>query len=289
MNRRSFLRTASGATIAALGPRVGMAVAASDDVGLAGLDLPGVTVTVDDVGFAVPAGTTAGRVLMTVENAGANQLHFFAARVPDDVADEQLVAEMAADGEPAWFDMTKLTMLGNPDWPAPGGLAKGVVDLAAGRWLLLDPIDGRVPAIWTVSEAANRVSEPEPRAAVEVGLEEMAFAGLDGPLAAGAQVWKITNRGALEHEIAILPVAAGTTETMFTEQIAGMLQGERDGGFWTPVGGQGIASRGVTSWQEFDLTAGTYAAVCMTPSARDDPADFLPHALMGMVRIFTVQ
>ncbi|HEU0116110.1 MAG TPA: hypothetical protein VFQ80_15595, partial [Thermomicrobiales bacterium] len=56
---------------------------------------------------------------------------------------------------------------------------------------------------------------------------------------------------------------------------------------FAPVAGQGIASRGVTSWQQFDFAPGRYAAVCMSPSA--DPSSDEPHAMMGMVRLFTVR
>jgi hypothetical protein len=65
-----------------------------------------------------------------------------------------------------------------------------------------------------------------------------------------------------------------------------MLQGKGDPNQFSPVGGQGIASKGVTTWQLFDLAPGTYAAVCMSPAPGED---FAPHALMGMIAIFTVE
>lgn len=289
MNRRAVLRGGAGALAVASGavatrPRPLFAQEATPAATLAGLGLPEVTIAVDDAGFTVPTGTTAGRLLMTVENTGGKDLHFFAARIPDEVSDEQLAAEMEAESEPAWFDMTKLTMLGTPDWPAPGGRAQGVVDVAAGRWLLVDPIDGRDVALWTVGAGAAPAAEPA--ADVEVGLAEMDFTGLDRPVPAGPRVWKITNRGALEHELALLPVPAGSTKEGVVQAIADLLQGKGDPSQFAPVGGQGIASKGVTSWQRFDLEPGTYAAVCMSPMPG---TDYAPHALEGMVEVFTVR
>jgi hypothetical protein len=270
-----------------LGRRALFAQEATPASGLPSLDLPQVTIVVDDKGFSPPTGTNAGRVLMTVENTGTQPLHFFAVRVPDEVSDAQLESDMAAsDAEPAWFDMTKLTMLGNPDWPAPGGSAEGIVDVTAGRWVLVDPISSRNIAVWIVGDADNASTPLDPAADVEVELIDMDFTGLEQPVPAGARIWKIANRGALEHELALLPVSPGTTKEDVTQTISDMLQGKGDPNQFAPVGGQGIASKGVTSWQHFDLAPGTYAAVCMSPAPGED---FAPHALMGMIAIFTVE
>lgn len=292
MNRRTLLRRAAGATALVVGAtrldrRALAARRATPARDLRELGLPEVTIAVDDVGFTVPSATTAGRTLMTVRNTGIKGLHFFAARIPDEVSDADLASSLATPAaEPAWFDMTTLTMFGNPDWPAPGGQAQGVVDIGAGRWLLVDPIDGREVAIWNVAEDANSASSSEPAADVEVGMLEMDFAGLDLPVPAGRRLWKIVNRGALEHEIALLTVPAGSTKEGVIQTLSDLLQGKGDPSQFAPVGGQGIASKGVTSWQLLDLTPGTYAAVCMSPMPGED---FMPHALMGMVKVFTAR
>jgi hypothetical protein len=270
-----------------VGRRVSFAQEATPAVKPANLDLPRVTVVVDDKGFAPPSGATAGRVLMTVENRGSQPLHFFTIRVPDEISDTQLESDLASsEAEPSWFDMTKLPMLGNPDWPAPGGQAQGVVDVTAGRWVLVDPIGGRNVAVWTVGDATSATPATAPAADVDVELLEMDFRGLEQPVPAGPRVWQIANRGALEHELALLPVSPGTAKEKVIQMITDMLQGKGDPNQFTPVGGQGIASKGVTSWQFIDLAPGTYAAVCMSPAPGED---FAPHALLGMVTVFTVQ
>jgi hypothetical protein len=290
MHRRLFLQRSAALSLTVvfggrLAPRA-VAQEATPTSGLAELGLPEVVVTIDDAGFTLPDGATAGRTLMTVRNTGTMDVHFFATRIPDEVSDAQLAEEMQSESEedPPWFDMTTLPFLGNPDWPAVGGEAQGVVDLLAGRWIFIDPLAGRNVAILVVGEGTP-TPVAEPVAVVAITMQEMTFSGLDAPLAAGPQVWEITNSGALEHEIAIVSVPEGTTSQDVISMIGDMLKGAAPPETFAPVGGQGIASKGVTSWQSWDLPAGTYAAVCMSPMPGED---FEPHALEGMVQVFTV-
>lgn len=287
MHRRTFLKDVGSITIAlALAAQSQQALHAQEATpaaDLATLGLPEIEIAVDDAGFTLPAHVVAGRTLLTVRNTGSTELHFFAARIPDEVTEEQLARDMQSDGDPAWFDMTTLPFLGTPDWPPIGGQSQGVVDLTAGRWVFVDPLAGREVAILVVGEGGG-TKAPEPAADVEISMTEMAFTGLDASIPAGPRVWRITNTGALEHELALLPVAGGTTRDEVIAMIASMLTGTPTPTVFAPIGGQGIASRGVTSWQRFDLPAGAYAAICMSPMPG---ADFEPHALEGMVQIFT--
>jgi hypothetical protein len=293
MNRRTLLKQSVAAlSLAAvatsLGKAVSLARSPTPAAQLTAFGYPELVVSVDDKGFTLPSGVVAGRTLMTVANTGEKELHFFAARIPDDVSDADLASSMATpDVDPPWFDMTKLTLLGTPDWPRPGAKAQGVVDLTEGRWLFLDPIDGRDVAILQVGPGADPKEAKTPAADVEIGLVEMDFTGLDHPLPAGPTVWKITNHGALDHELAVLAVAPDMTKEKLIAQIGDLMQGKGDPSSFDPVAGQGAISRGGTSWQQFDLPAGRYAAVCMAPSP--DPSSFEPHAMMGMVRLVTVQ
>lgn len=290
MYRRQFVQQAAALSLAVvLGSRFAPRAAGQEATpisGLADLGLPEVVIAIDDAGFTLPDHATAGRTLMTVRNTGTMDVHFFATRIPDEVSDAQIAEEMQSESEadPPWFDMTTLPFLGTPDWPAAGGEAQGVVDLLAGRWISIDPLGGRNVAILVVGEGTPAPAA-EPVADVAITMQEMTFTGLDAPLAAGPQVWQITNRGALEHEIALVSVPDGTTSQEVISMIGEMLMGAAPPETFVPVGGQGIASKGVTSWQAWDLPAGTYAAVCMSPMPGEG---FEPHAMEGMVQVFTV-
>lgn len=290
MHRRLLLQRSAALSLtvmlgARFAPRI-FAHEATTISGLAGLDLPEIVVTIDDAGFTLPDNATSGRTLMTVRNTGTSDVHFFATRIPDEVSDAQIAAEMASESEadPPWFDMTTLPFLGTPDWPPVGGQAQGVVDLLAGRWIFIDPLGGRNVAILTVAKGTP-VPTVEPVADVLITMQEMSFSGLDTPLVAGPQVWQITNRGALEHELALVAVPAGATSQDIIGMIGEMLAGAAPPETFAPVGGQGIASKGVTSWQLWDLPTGSYAAVCMTPMPSEG---FSPHAMEGMVQVFNV-
>jgi hypothetical protein len=45
-----------------------------------------------------------------------------------------------------------------------------------------------------------------------------------------------------------------------------------------------IFSADRSMWTEYDLAPGTYAAVCFLPTA-----DGVPHIMMGMIQVFTVE
>ena len=51
-----------------------------------------------------------------------------------------------------------------------------------------------------------------------------------------------------------------------------------------PVGGIRWLSPGATRWTELNLESGAYAALCFV----FDPETGMPHAMMGMVDVFTV-
>src|SRR4051812_7530189 len=111
MRRRALVKQTAAITIGvALRTRSAPSLRAEETTpaaDLSTLDLPEVAIVVDDTGFTLPADVVAGRTLLTVRNTGSMGLHFFAARIPGAVTDEQLASDMQAEGEPAWFDMTK--------------------------------------------------------------------------------------------------------------------------------------------------------------------------------------
>ena len=292
MNRRTLLRQsaaalslAAGAT--SLGKAVLLAQPATPAAQLTTLGFPELAVSVDDKGFTLPSGVVAGRTLMTVDNKGENELHFFAARIPDDVSDADLATGMATpDVDPPWFDMTKLTLLGTPDWPQPGAKAHGVVDLTEGRWLFLDPIDGRDVAILQVGSGSDAKTATEPAADVEIGLVEMISrtrrtTAIRPDRLEDRQPWRARPRtggaaGRRRHDQRQADRAdrrpdAGQRRSVFVcagRRSRGHLP-RRDGLAAVRPPGRPLC-RG-----------------CMAPSP--DPSSFEPHAMMGMVRLFTVQ
>ena len=242
------------------------------------LGYPALTIIATDTGFVVPEGITAGRYYETHRNAGTFWSHFFTLRVPDDVTDEELTTSMQTEADPAW--LFEADVVGNADQTLPGKENHAIVDLAAGRYILLDPIRGLV-GTFTVAEATSTESPAEPTADFDVVMKEMVFEGLDDAVPAGQTIWKVTNTGSVWHEAVIIRVPEGTTE-------ASMLAESEDNGpdeefINSLVQGSAVISPGNTAWMIVDLEPGTYAVICTFPSD-----DGRVHAMDGMLKVITV-
>ena len=269
----------------------------------ASLALPEVRITITDSGFDAPSEVAAGSVLLTVTNASTNAQETADANLVlppagtsiDEVAalfGPQMATPTMEEGPaPAWI--YQAIWAGGPIVP-PGQTVQGVVNLTPGDWLLVNDSPGapQQPQPVTVTAgAASPTTMTEPAADVDVQLQEYAFLGLEQPVPAGPHLWKFTNIGKQPHIMVLFRGPAGIT----MDQIMTLLQmpenatpppsipyQESDFNFNEP--GLGAISAGQTSWLALDLEPGTYIALCFVP----DEQTGAPHALMGMVQIFTV-
>lgn len=251
---------------------------------------PELLIRVTDDAIEAPDGLTAGRYHLIQENDRTEEAsHFFIIRVPDGVTEEELAQEPAGDEDPPWF--WDSVFVGNPDRAQPnGGRSEGIVDLAAGRYLVIDPLTPELkPERFDVDAAPAAPAAPDPIAAVTAAMGEMTF-DLPATVPTGRQLWQVSNTGAMQHELSILPVPAGATAeettrailTLFEEGDPATVGPEWAG--WYPVepGGVGVTSPQRTAWIALDLDPGTYAAVCFFPGGTGRP-----HVIDGMIRIFT--
>lgn len=270
---------------------------------------PEVVIRLTDEKIEAPATVTGGRVLLVQENAETILGHGFVMRLPDDVPEADLTAALApgvpplAVATPDWF--WRATFVGNADRSAPsGGRAVGLVDLEPGRYLAGDPY--RPPAEF----ARFEVTAPDPAVStlddpgedVAATLVEMAIE-LPATIPAGPRVWEVVNKGAMIHEMAIVPVPAEATVEQVQEALTAALAAEMAGGVfeeqgapagfgaeWAgwragPIAGVGVASNGRPVWPQIDLAPGRYAAVCFIPL----PQTGQRHFEMGMATLFTVE
>lgn len=246
------------------------------------LGYPGLTIIATDTGFVVPEGITAGRYYETHRNAGTFWSHFFTLRVPDGVTDADLMASMGAEEDPEW--LFEADVVGNADQTLPGMENHAIVDLTAGRYILIDPIRGLV-GLFTVGDATQTEAPAEPDADFDVVMKEMLFEGLGDTVPAGRSIWKVTNAGAVWHEAVIIRVPDGTTSEGLLAAFAN--GGEDDGPdqefINSLVQGSAVISPGNTSWMIVDLEPGTYAVICTFPSD-----DGRLHVMDGMLRVITV-
>lgn len=259
-----------------------------------------------DERIVAPEQINAGRTLVIEEVEGNHAGHAFMLRVPDDVPDDELAAVLTADATaaeetPAWFFQAHF--VGNGDRAMADRPAMAVVDLKPGRYVIGDPY--RAPSdyalVEVVAAGADEANEPvTPDVAID--LFEMDYT-IPNNLVAGSQVWEVENTGAMLHEIAIIPVPYGVSDSEVEDAIMAVGDAAFFGAEITPdqlaalhglgfewmgwelelAGGVGVLSPQSVSWAQLDLDAGTYAAICFIPGPDD-----LPHFVTGMTEVFEV-
>ena len=253
---------------------------------LAGLGYPELGIVAHDDRFEVPTQINAGRTLVVYENVGGESRHSMILRLPDGLDIDRAMEGLYADAIPEW--MSDLTFPGNVGETLPGETRYAVVDLEPGTYLVVDDF----AASFEVAGAdATPAAAPTPESDTSIALIEFGFEVPEG-IAAGRQVWEVTNTGELPHELLLI----WSPEPVTREQIFEMMtNGSGDEGA-TPVGGGpsfaemvpagGISwlSPGTTGWTEVDLRPGTYIAMCF---AWDEKSGTL-HVEQGMLEVFTV-
>lgn len=234
---------------------------------------------------ALPTMNT-GWTKFTFTNTGQELHHFQIARLPTGMTVQQFGAELQAKGEAA---TAVLDWVGGVGIVAPGGSATSYVNLnRAGTYVQLCfvPDAKGVPhlalgMLGAFEVTSTRTATESPRADVQVNLLDY---GIQIPQAikAGPQIWSLVNRGPEAHEMMIFRLAPGKgvadLMTMFADPKAPPAA--------LPMGGMQALSKGRTGYLELNLEPGEYVLACFIPSPTHQGQ---PHAMLGMVRPFTVQ
>ncbi|HET8521831.1 MAG TPA: hypothetical protein VFL82_01280 [Thermomicrobiales bacterium] len=279
------------------GGSVALAAQSAGATPLAAAGLPELTITLTDQGFQAPAETPGGRYLVTLDNQSKQDGEIDFTMLPSGTTVQNLITDFATpvgqQEQPLPAYVYKATIAGGPTAPA-GQKGQAVVNLTEGTWVIwYGGQSTPKPVEMKVTKGTDPSAAPEPKAAVSVGLTEFSFSGLDQPVATGTNVWKLMNTGKQPHFLEIDEVPAGTT----TQQIESLLT---SGGPGTPppnatppplattiqfISDTSAISPGQSMWVTFTLQPGTYAALCFFP----DEQTGMPHAMEGMVQVFTVQ
>src|SRR5262249_37091688 len=137
--------------------------------------------------------------------------------------------EGSSDVLPDWF--LNAGYVGLPDWGGPGETRTGVIDLAAGNYVMFDPFSTR-HAFLTV--AGGEMSAIAPASDATVEMTEMRFVLPEGGLPIGPSTLEVKNIGAIAHEFQVVAVPEGTTP----EQIEALFMLPEDA---TPAPGDELA------------------------------------------------
>ena len=270
---------------------------------LADLGYPELVLTTDGTTLDVPAEIEAGRYHVILTNTSSDVMADVELyQLPDGITPEDLLAAFDEEEIPDWFfDLVSNGGLTT----APDGSSEAILDLTPGEWVFnLFTYDEEFTTennqASTVTVTGEMPAVEDPVAAVVVGMIEFDFQ-LPDTVPAGPNIWKIVNEGDQPHHTVFMLVPEGTTEDQVIELAAAFAGppaspeagaspvaspaapalGEEDVAevYWTP-----ILSSDRAMWAEVDLEPGTYAAVCFIPTPGG-----VPHVMLGMVEIFTVE
>ncbi|HRL11380.1 MAG TPA: hypothetical protein PKX07_05845 [Aggregatilineales bacterium] len=238
--------------------------------------LPTAAVTLTADGLSAPESLAAGLTTLVFENAAEAPLIGVLLRLNDGVTLDALFGAMAEDP----LGMLPLVSLRGGPAVMPGQSAAMTYALDAGDYVLIN-FAGEVPQIAPIAVSGDAGVQDEPEADLLVSMADFVY-GLPDRVAAGAQVWRITNTGGQWHELAIAPVEAGTT----VEDVQS----------WLAEGGEFAQSQlpvlmpmdaGQTVWVDVNLAPGTYAVICNLPDIMAQDGMHI-HYDLGMIRIVTV-
>jgi hypothetical protein len=256
---------------------------------LASLGLPELTVTITDAGIEAPTEAAAGLTYVTLDNQTESISDATFVAQPEGRTLEQITADLQqVDTLPDWVYTT--AFVGGPVAPA-GGTGAAIVDLSAGNWLIAqtDTETPLSPAVLKVTGEGAAATSGDVPSELKVTMQGYKFDFPD-EVAAGPQVWEVTNDDPVPHFAVLLyypgPVTAADVETFlmtdpstpnpnFTIDPSKL---EDDGGYLP------LHTQGKISWLEMDLKPGSYIALCFM----SDQGAQVPHAFMGMYDVFTV-
>lgn len=241
-----------------------------------------------DYGFQGPDTVSAGWTTLTLENQGEELHHLQLLRLPEGLTLDDLLAALA-EGEAAGPPPPGLESAGGVGVLAPGGASTAQVNLEEGDYALVCfiPDANGVPHValgmaqaFTVT-AAEGPAASEPEGDLTIDMFDFGF-DISAPITAGTQTIQVTNSGPQEHEALALQLAPGATVQDFLASFEPGAEGPPPG---LPIGGFQSIADGGRGYFTANFEPGNYSLVCFVT----DVATGAPHAVLGMVKEFTVQ
>ena len=251
-----------------------------------------INLAVEESGITgMPETVEAGRYLVKVTGPEPGEMGpsgFTIAQLPEGLTAEQAFedSQNATEGPPEWY----LDVI----WGGGGVIAEGtegwvILDLTPGSWHVTT-LQGYTLAVPFEVTGEFPADVADAGATVELDMFEMDFKVLSGEFAAGENIVTVHNSGAQIHFVEVIQVPDGTTEDQVNALFNSYMTGTPEPDmldesqimplFYTPE-----QSPGVSITFPLGLEAGTFLLTCWVP----DPETGMPHAMIGMHELITVE
>lgn len=261
--------------------------------------LPEVEIVQRADGYDAPRELPAGRYLVALVSKPGLSAYLSLVRTPaglsETEADEQLLSAARSDVPvPGWT-------YGGGTFAFGGDTAWVVFDLEPGEWTWgltsqadVDDAEETVHLMPLTVTDGSPVASPsagEIEPSVRVTMTEYVFKGLEGTtLAAGPQVWQFTNDGHHPHHMVLFRTPDLITQDDVNELFGAFMNATptTPPSWWMEsvwVGYAAIMSPGQSMLTEYNLSPGSYVALCFIT----DPETGMPHLVEGMAQAFTVR
>jgi hypothetical protein len=239
-------------------------------------------------GITLPDGLTAGYTVITFTNETEAPFAPALARLNEGATVEQFMGALAQGPQAA---LALVSVLGNPE-VHPGETQQVGYDLLAGDYLFIQIGPGGPPTIlpFSVAESEGEPT-PVPEADVTMQMVDFAFA-IPGQIAAGEQVWQISNLGEQVHHMFVYRVEddAELPATLegFIAAYRAIAPGQPFEFPYEHVYTWEVMSPGETAYPVIDLPAGRYAIVCFIGDSASPSDAMISHLEHGMLRLVSV-
>jgi hypothetical protein len=190
-----------------------------------------------------------------------------------------------------------------PGWTFGGG-SYALADTTVRFIVHLKPGEWQIAASWQLDEdgaeetmelypltvtdyGVSSAGEMDPDPDVVMEMVDVAFGGLDVPVAAGPTLFEVRNIGEQPRQMVLFRTDRPLTSDDFAAWFASMETATpvADPFTMTWVGYAALTSPGHSTWIELDLEPGTYTATSWVI----DPDTGMPALLLGMVQSFEVE
>ena len=292
-----------GVTASAQGLDIDMAY--SEEL-LGQLGYPALDITVGPDGVDAPSELPEGWYLVSL-TAPAPYTGYFDFMQPPAGLDIETATQQAL--EAGSMDITRM------DWGYAGGTNTFVLDVPVRFATYLAPGEYQVAASYYLPEEGSEeimtlspltvtaASGATPTAGTPVGLEappvgvrlemtdDLRYIVTPAVVPTGPQIWEIVNTGTMHsHHVVMARYPDGTTAEAIIGDLAALFSGTPPAG--EPLAAQAVGvgyaalqSGGYTTYNEFDLSPGTYAVICYILNVETG----VPHLIDGMVTVFTAE